>query len=170
MGRTPPPVAVRLLIDGNNLLHASDVFPTGSDRSTAAAQRALVVELSRGMSASEAAGCVVVFDGRPLGNVDAADSAGLKVLHPRKGHEADTLIESLLESAAEPTRLVMVSSDHRLQRAARHVGATAVDSEVYWREWKQRRSAAETVDEKPASPPSEEVQEWLEKFGPAGDE
>jgi predicted RNA-binding protein with PIN domain len=174
VGRTAPFVAVRLLIDGNNLLHASDVFPSGSDRSTAAAQRALVEVLRRGMSAAEAAGAVIVFDGRPLRPLLSSDDqqeAGLQVLHPRKGEEADTLIESLLEAVAEPTRLVVVSSDHRLQRAARHVGATAVDSEVYWRQWKQRqRSPSEpAIDEKPVTPPAEEVQEWLDRFGPAGE-
>jgi predicted RNA-binding protein with PIN domain len=160
------------LIDGNNLLHASDVFPSGSDRSTAAAQRALVEVLRRGLSAAAAAAAVIVFDGRPLSGLSGQPETGLQVLHPRKGEEADTLIESLLEVVAEPTRLVVVSSDHRLQRAARRIGATAVDSEVYWREWKARQRLSSDVvaeDEKPGTPPSEEVQEWLDWFGPAGD-
>jgi predicted RNA-binding protein with PIN domain len=159
------------LIDGNNLLHASDVFPSGRDRSTAAAQRELVKVLRRGLSAAEAATAVIVFDGRPLSGFAEQSEAGLQVLHPRMGEDADTLIESLLEAVAEPSRLVVVSSDHRLQRAARRIGATAIDSEVYWREWKARQRLPEAAnsDEKPETPPSEEVQEWLDRFGPTGD-
>jgi uncharacterized protein len=158
---------VRLLIDGNNLLHASDVFPSGNDRSTAAALQALVEVLVAGMTAAELSQTVIVCDG-PGVTVDA--QTGLQVLHPRRGHDADEILEAQIEAATEPTRLVVVSSDHRVQRAARRVGATAIDSEVYWRQWKERgRQHTAANEEKPANPESSEVQEWLERFGKDGD-
>lgn len=159
---------MQLLIDGNNLLHASDVFPAGTDRSEYAAQQALVTALEAGLSKSEARQTVIVFDGR--GAEERFPSDGIRVQHPRRGQEADDVIEQLLAQAAEPKRVLVVSSDHRVQRAARQVGASPIDSEVYWQQWKRARqkspaSPGSDADDKPAIPGENEVEQWLKMFG-----
>jgi predicted RNA-binding protein with PIN domain len=81
---------------------------------------------------------------------------------------ADDLLEELIAKNAEPKRLLVVSSDHRVQRAARQAGAEYIDSEVYWRQVRSRPAGAndrgETSADKPASPAAEEVADWLREF------
>jgi hypothetical protein len=47
---------------------------------------------------------------------------------PRKG-SADDVLEELIEAEADPRNLIVVSSDHRIQRAARRRKATYLDSQ-----------------------------------------
>ncbi len=161
---------MRLLIDGNNLLHASDIFPTGKDLSIAAAQQAFVAAILAAMTPAEAAATVIVFDG-PAAPSEALQASGLRVVHPRRGQDADEVMEGLLASPKEPSRLLVVSSDHRIQRAARQAGASYIDSEIYWRQWKQRQRAAlnSGIDEEKPPLAGDDVQGWLDLFRQAGE-
>jgi predicted RNA-binding protein with PIN domain len=154
---------VKLLIDGNNLLHASDVFPHGGDRSPAAAQHALVAALSAAWSASERKSAIIVFDGS--GGVSSTSSDGPQIYFPRRRQDADEVLEELLQAEREPQRLLVVSSDHRIQRAARQAGAKYLDSEDYWQRLRRVvASPSEETVEKPESPSEAEVQKWLKSF------
>jgi uncharacterized protein len=84
------------------------------------------------------------------------------------------MIEELLEQWKSPRSLVVVSSDHRVQRAARGRGATFIDSEVWYADLRKtrrkRKSNAEEVALKPTDKLSpDEVAHWLAAFsdGPA---
>ena len=163
---------MKLLIDGNNLLHASDVFPHGRDRSLGAAQRALVEALTAMWTASEQSTAVIVFDGSGgtkhgslATEIAAEQSDRPRILFPNRKQDADDVLEALLRAEREPTRLLVVSSDHRIQRAARQAGAKYIDSEDYWREVRRLPvDAPRVTDEKPATPDEGEVQAWLKTF------
>ena len=78
------------------------------------------------------------------------------------------MIEDLIEADRSPRTLIVVSSDHRLHRAARRRGATAVDSERWFADLRRGKEATKPVDgnAKPTSPFSPaEVQYWLTQFG-----
>jgi hypothetical protein len=88
------------------------------------------------------------------------------------------MIEDLLENFSAPRSLVVVSSDHRVQRAARHWGAKFIDSEQWYAETvatrRQRNTLADDAAAKPSGKPTpEELAHWLQEFGdpptPAGD-
>ncbi|HVA16906.1 MAG TPA: hypothetical protein VMV59_04235, partial [Candidatus Dormibacteraeota bacterium] len=68
-----------------------------------------------------------------------------------------------------PRQLLVVSSDHRLHRAARRRRAQAIDSDRWYAETVRRRRelqrASATRPSKPASAPAEdEVDYWLAQF------
>jgi hypothetical protein len=69
-----------------------------------------------------------------------------------------------------PRRLTVVSSDHRIQRAAKRRRARAVDSDVWYAEVlrarQQRQKTAAEDPERPAAPLLEEdVRFWMREFG-----
>jgi hypothetical protein len=78
------------------------------------------------------------------------------------------MIEELLEQHPSPRSLVVVSSDHRVQRAARRRGATYVDSARWYSELRASRrdeGLAETGRSKPSPEVTpEEVAYWLGEF------
>lgn len=85
--------------------------------------------------------------------------------------DADALIEYLILKESSPRKLTVVSSDHRLQRAAKRRRARAIDSDVWYAEMlRARRERQESSkDKKPDRPPvpllAEEVEYWLDQFG-----
>ena len=95
---------------------------------------------------------------------------GLSVRFAPRDSDADTLIEELIAADSAPRRLTVVSSDHRLQRAAHRRKAIAVDSDVWlaqlMREREERRHAQPEAVLKPEGPFSPgEVEFWLKQFG-----
>lgn len=57
---------------------------------------------------------------------------GLVILYAPKGTDADSEIERLLLKHSVPKRVLVVSSDHRLHKAAARRRARCVDSEEFW--------------------------------------
>jgi predicted RNA-binding protein with PIN domain len=160
-----------LIIDGYNLLHASGILgrgvgPGGLERSRAALLNFLVESLEP----SELAGAVVVFDAReaPPGLPRIVDHRGMRVQFAEPGGDADQVIEELIRAHSAPRRLVVVSSDHRLHRAARRRRAQPIDSDQWYADVVRRRidRMRRTRDaSKPMEPLSPgEVEFWLHKF------
>ena len=158
------------LIDGYNLLHASGVFggPPGPN-AFAQARRALLDALAELLAEREAARTTVIFDAAdaPRGLPAAGRHRGIYVRFARDHADADDLIEQLIVEHRDPRRLTVVSGDHRLHRAARQRGATAIDSDVWLREMKRRQETDATSGAaKPADAPSPaDVEFWLRQFG-----
>jgi uncharacterized protein len=163
-----------LIIDGYNLLNvvgiiATGIGPGGLER----ARLALLNFLAESLDAQEIPKTIVVFDSReaPWGLPRAVRHRGLAVQYASKYPDADCLIEELIRKESAPRRLTVVSSDHRLQRAARRRRARAVDSDVWYAEvLRSRRKRRDHSEEKtPARPPvpllPEDVEYWLEQFG-----
>jgi predicted RNA-binding protein with PIN domain len=126
-----------LLIDGYNLLHASGILgrgfgPGGLERS----RLALLNFVAESVPAQTLSGTTVVFDaaGAPPGLPHTLYHRGIAVRFARDYDSADALIEELILADAAPRRLTVVSSDHRLHRAARRRKAKAIDSDRWYAE------------------------------------
>lgn len=168
-----------LLIDGYNLLNAVGIVgrgvgPGGLERS----RLALLNFLVESLAAEEIPRTVVVFDARgaPPGLPGTMDHRGLTVRFAKGYEDADSLIEELIRSDSTPRKLVVVSSDHRLQRAAHRRRATGIDSDVWYGEVIQRRrerqqdAAAAGKNRPPLPPLAEDVDYWVRQFGGQGEQ
>jgi hypothetical protein len=94
----------------------------------------------------------------------------LRILFAHDHDEADDLIEELIRADHVPQKLTVVSSDHRIQRAANRRRAFSIDSDRwYWqiRERQHQTRIDENVEEqeKPdMRPADEELAVWLTAF------
>ena len=167
-----------LLIDGYNLLHATDIFGEGSGPGGFQRSReALLAFIAASLKESERAQTTIVFDAAdaPPGLPSQYSVEGMSVRYARDYPDADTLIEELIEEHTSPRGLLVVSSDHRVQRAARRRGSKYVDSEHWYaQQWQRRvelrRQQQKSVPEKPMGQlSSAEIAYWVEQFD-LGDE
>src|SRR5215475_9027209 len=114
-----------LLIDGYNLLNVTGIF--GGDGPGTALHRtrlAFLNFLAGSFTKRERTGTTIVFDaaGAPPGLPASIKHEEMTIHFARRQSNADEMIEELLEDWRSPRSLVVVSSDHRVQRAARHCG------------------------------------------------
>ena len=140
--RTPP---VLLLIDGYNLLNCSGIFPPrNASGSLASAREALLAFLARSLDTRLRTRTVIVFDAAmaPPGLPREMEWDGIAVRFAPRKSTADELLEELIAAAADPRHLLVVSSDHRVQRAARQQGAQYIDSEKWYAELAAQAQAA----------------------------
>lgn len=153
---------MRILIDGYNLLHASTVTPTAASQGTLDETRnALLDFLLDHLPPGMAPQTVVVFDqGSERGLAATRDHGQLTVMFAVNHPEADDLIEELIQTNSTPRRLTVVSSDHRIHRAAKRRKARAVDSDVWLQEIQRKANASGPRPEGPV--PVDD--DWLEKF------
>ena len=168
-----------ILIDGYNLLHAAGIIPAGSEQgSLASARRGLFDFLVRGLTADERQQTTVVFDARraPPGLPREMTLRGLRILFAHDHDEADDLIEVLIRAEHVPRNLVVVSSDHRIQRAAKRRRAKSIDSDRWYWQMRERRDHEQTdldvsaEQGKPDAPlTDEELAIWLAAFGDMDD-
>jgi predicted RNA-binding protein with PIN domain len=163
-----------LIIDGYNLLHASGIIGGGKGPGSLERSRgALLNFLVESLSDRELPTAIIVFDAAqaPPGLPRITSHRGLAVQFASPHHaDADELIEELIRADASPRRLVVVSSDHRLHRAANRRKATAIDSDKWFAERLRARlgqhRGATAEAPKPAGPLSSyEVARWLRDFG-----
>jgi predicted RNA-binding protein with PIN domain len=161
-----------LIIDGYNLLHAANLVgrgggPGGLERS----RQALLDFLVASLDPAELKHTAVVFDAArpPRGLPRVSEYQGIAVHFASAYDDADALIEELIQADTTPRRLTVVSSDHRLHKAARRRKARAVDSDRWYQEVLRRRSAAakaRPAPKKPDRPLSpDEVQQWMNEMG-----
>jgi predicted RNA-binding protein with PIN domain len=162
-----------LLIDGYNLLHVTDIFgAVGPGTDLHRTRLALLKFLSAAISKRERSQTTIVFDasGAPPGLPRTIYHDGMTV-HFARQSDADEMIEDLLEEWRAPKSLVVVSSDHRVQRAARSHGATFVDSGEWYAERRAMVRNAKSDDGtagKPGAPLApDELKYWLGEFGEA---
>lgn len=162
---------MRLLIDGYNLLFASGILrersgPGGLER----ARRALVNFLAESLEAPQISRTTVVFDaGNAPPEADHVRSVqGIRLLFARNHENADALIEELIEMESAPKQLTVISSDRRIQRAARKRRAKFVDSDRWYasilaaRRERLLSTDSEAMDNQALS--TESVQYWLDVF------
>ncbi len=161
-----------LLIDGYNLLHVSGVFGQGTALTELHRSReALLAFLAASLEPVERAHTTIVFDaaGAPPGLPQSYPYEGINVQFARDPGNADELLERIIAAHDTPRKLVVVSGDHRVQRAARRRRATAVDSDRWWADLcaERRRKGAElpTPPQKPTGNLSAgEVDYWVSQF------
>jgi hypothetical protein len=133
---------------------------------------ALLNFLAESLNPREISQTTVVFDAKdaPWGAKNMMEHRGISVQFASRYPDADCLIEELIGQDFSPRRLTVVSSDHRLQRAARRRRAKAVDSDVWYKELVQKRIARhQTESTAPERPPvpllAEDVEYWVRQFG-----
>jgi predicted RNA-binding protein with PIN domain len=164
-----------LLIDGYNVLYVVGILGEGQGPGSLERSRlALLNFLVESLDPEELTRTVVVFDAHnpPPGLPRESHHRGLSVRFAAKEDDADTLIEELILADSSPRQLTVVSSDHRIQRAAHRRRARAVDSDVWYGEVihqrRQRREAAALGPERPNVPLlAEDVDYWVRQFGGA---
>lgn len=124
-----------LMIDGYNLLHVSGVFGTGTALTELHRSReALLAFLATALESAQRKQSTIVFDaaGAPPGLPDTFAYEGITVRFAREPGNADAMLEDLIAEHKSPRTLIVVSGDHRVQRAARRRRAKAVDSDRWW--------------------------------------
>jgi predicted RNA-binding protein with PIN domain len=162
-----------LLIDGYNLLNVTGIFAqAGPGTELHRTRVALLNFLSASIDQRERKVTTIVFDaaGAPPGLPRTIKHDGITVHFAQRHSDADEMIEELLEQHREPRSLLVVSSDHRVQRAARHVGASFLDSEEWYSQrlalCRERRATADDAVAKPTGDlTSDELNYWLREFG-----
>ena len=146
------------IVDGNNLL-GSWGGPRGEDDRRAEVVRRLAAFCrARGVKAT------VVFDGHPLRPEMAAQELGALTLRvPPPGGDADTVIRELVERAARPSELVVVTSDKALYSYVKTLGAAVMRVHEWNALERQLGSRVPSGSEKPER--EDDVEGWLRKFG-----
>jgi len=163
-----------LIIDGYNLLHATNILGRGGGPGAFERSRtALLNVLAQSIPPEEIPRTTIVFDAKdpPWGLARQIVHQGITVHFASKHEDADSLIEELILADSAPKRLTVVSSDHRLHHAAKRRKATPVDSDRWFAELMRNRKIDREVvaGEPPAKPEgpytSGEIEFWLREFG-----
>ena len=157
-----------LLIDGYNLLHAAGLAQESyGPGDLEACRNRLLRQLSLRLDGAVVTRTTVVFDA--FASEDGSDLQqtrhDLKVVFAPPGTDADSEIERTIVRHDAPRQLLVVSSDHRLHRAARRRKCQAVDSEPFW-ESLQDMDSSESIR---SSPAQQNTAFWLREFGTGED-
>ena len=148
------------LIDGNNLLGSWGGPAVPGDGRSEVLRR--VAAFCRGKGAQ----AVLVFDGAPFRpELGGQELGAVSVRFPAAGRDADSLIREIVDGAARPGELVVVTSDKPLYSYARTRGARVLRAH----EWnalargaKPRGTRGAARDEKPER--ETDVEGWLKRF------
>ncbi|MFQ5731979.1 MAG: NYN domain-containing protein [Planctomycetaceae bacterium] len=166
-----------LLIDGYNLMHAVGLFQRAYGPGEFEKRRnRFLRQLASHLSERERPRTTVVFDGTAGRNrdIDRESFEGMTVLYSAAQTEADDLLEDLIAGHSAPRQILLVSSDHRLQKAARRRRGQFVDSEDFADRLERRAERDSDTDATDSGPsaeklsglqPGEELQHWLKEFG-----
>jgi predicted RNA-binding protein with PIN domain len=161
-----------LLIDGYNLLHVTAIVGHGGLRGS---REGLLRFLASAIEPRERLQTTIVFDAAEAPpNLPRTIVFEEMTIHFSSEYDnADELIEELIEAHSVPKSLLVVSSDHRLQRAARRRKAPFVDSDVWFADALRRRAANRRPTPIVARPTgnlsTEEIDYWLSEFGDVGE-
>jgi len=163
-----------ILIDGYNLLYAAQIVgPGAGPGSFHRARLALLAFVAEMVQPDELPHTTVVFDAAnaPPGLPRTVRYHGVTAHFASDHDSADALLEELIEQQTAPRRLTVVSSDHRVQRAARRRRASFIDSDQWYAQVidrrRQRDTAADAQEVKPRAPLTPAaVRHWLDAFGP----
>lgn len=162
-----------LLIDGYNLLHQAGIFGRGrGGGSLQRSREALLRFLAASISPEELSRTTIVFDASqaPPGLPRTVTFEAMTVRYASDYEDADALIEELIAADHSPRSLLVVSSDHRLQRAARKRKAVFMDSDRWYaelvrsRQQDRERSLKPTALKPTGKLSAAEVKYWLDQF------
>jgi uncharacterized protein len=158
-----------LLVDGYNLMHAAGLARASYGPGDLARKRhELLVKLARRLTVEERKRCTIVFDAMdaPKNSTRRFRHDELVILFAEPGHDADGVIESLIQQHSAPRHLTVVSSDHRLQTAIRKRRGNSLDSETFLKQiespHRQISDAKRTNNCTPDTAAG--VEFWMEEF------
>jgi predicted RNA-binding protein with PIN domain len=165
-GETIDSLAMPVLVDGYNLLHATRQYEEVADWGRQQLCRLLIEWAQRKREE-----VVLVFDGvAPSGALaEQLHGKGIGVIYSGGSRSADALIAEMIEASTAPRRLLVVSSDRQVQRAARRRRCRRVGSPVFLAGVVKalsgrRASAAEPAEKREGTAP-QDVDRWLRQFG-----
>ena len=174
MNRSNPPAhnAPLFLIDGYNLWWNTGEFgPDNDDGTLQGARDSLTNWLITTLPANLRKKTVLVFDAKnPPPNRGFLFDRGGITIHFAVGYpDADTLMEEYIRIHHAPRNLTVVTSDHRIQRAAKRKRATAMDADRWARHIQHQFQATNGKQANKGKPnPSlsdHEVLGWMKGFG-----
>ena len=154
-----------IIIDGHNLLHA--ILKIEEDPK-AVSDIELCRVISSYLNQTNQAG-EIVFDGRGPRDKDVFERVdGIEVTFSGIRNDTDTIIEEKIKTNTAPKRLIIVSSDRRLRKAARSRKAIAVKSEDFWIKV-QKQLSRKRPQKEPAAKrrglSDSETKQWMKIFG-----
>jgi len=158
---------VPVLIDGNNLLHAARRAQTSS----LLIGRSMLCQAIGRWAQRRSERVHIVFDGPapPPGMAAQVAHQAIQVSYSGVGVSADEALMRLLETDSAARRLIVVSSDRQIQRAAQRRRARPLDAETFWlrvqRDLARPRPVRKEPREKEAGLSPEATDEWLKEFG-----
>lgn len=169
-----------LLIDGYNLMHAWGLARQRYGPGDLQRYRERFLrELAGQLPEDDRQRTTIVFDAGDEAPTDVTADQQFEcmlVIYALRDHDADTRIEKLIAGHSAPRQVRVVSSDRRLQVAARRRRGQFVTSEDFMAELAREPSKAvdqEVPRELEAKSTGEiteaEMAEWLEIFGDADD-
>ncbi|MCA9062413.1 MAG: NYN domain-containing protein [Planctomycetaceae bacterium] len=126
-----------LIIDGYNLMHAAGYArPRYGPGDLEQQRNRFVRHLLSLVRPDLLADLTVVFDAFASSGDQktALHDTAATVVFAAPGTDADSDIEERLAGHSSPRQVVVVSSDHRIQKAAHRRRAKCVDSEVFWKQ------------------------------------
>ncbi len=126
---------VYLMIDGYNLMHVTRFKPISNEMGELRRCReGLLSLLAEQLPASQFRKITVVFDSNqaPKNLPDHQQWRHIDIIFARNENSADDLIANLVQSHPHPRKLIVISSDHRVQNAATRRKATTLDSDTWF--------------------------------------
>jgi predicted RNA-binding protein with PIN domain len=155
---------VPYLIDGNNLLGSWGGPAVPGDG------RAEVVRRVAAFCRAKGASAVLVFDGAPFRpDLGSQELGPLSLRFAPEGGDADSVIRDIVDRAARPGEITVVTSDKALYSYARTRGAAVLRAH----EWntlargaapRRRRSATPTQTSSDKPERETDVEGWLKRF------
>ncbi|TWT43646.1 YacP-like NYN domain protein [Phycisphaerae bacterium RAS1] len=158
-----------VLIDGNNLLHSA----VAADPERPAGRYTLCQTLQRWAQRYKQR-VQIIFDGPAPPREFLEQLGGSDVLYIRFSGSttADAVIAEVLERDSAARRLLVVSSDHEIMRAAKRRRATPVCAPDFWdrvlRDLEKPRRQSDEPEEKRSGLGNEAGDDWLREFGLPG--
>ncbi|MCC7203616.1 MAG: NYN domain-containing protein [Phycisphaeraceae bacterium] len=151
-----------LLIDGYNLLHAT-MPPSLAGLDEEGLCRLLARSPWRGQSIR------VVCDGVPKPDTPSASPVPeVDLIYSGRKRSADDLIIQFIDADTAPRRLLVVSDDHQIQKAARRRRASPVPCAAFVHQLSTLSATKPSLEleaDRPTDLDAGEVRQWLKEFG-----
>ena len=157
------------LIDGYNLIFECGLQPasTASDMLEKSRNR-LIDEIARYAGIEVAKRTTIVFDAAqrpPLAKTNRYRLKNVLVLYSDEFEDADSLIEHLISRHTTPKKLTVVSSDHRLHKAALRRKSKPIDSEKWYDQLLSGKLVSKTSVVKLPPPVGLDEIDWHHELG-----
>lgn len=165
-GHIGPPLPLTMfIIDGHNLLYA---IPKIDESLALISDLQLCRIVSNYLTQTRDNG-EIIFDGTGPPDKSGYDNMSkLEISFAGLGTDTDTVIEDKIRVSTAPKRLIIVSSDRRLRKAARTRKATSIKSEEFWNNLSKQLSRKKPKKEPGAKRyglSESETEQWLDYFG-----
>ena len=137
----------RVIVDGYNVINSDEALSRLQQQSLDAARHGLIIRLCQAQRLRYDE-VTVVFDGwrTGAGHQSTARMHGVRVVFSPRGERADEVIKRLVQTASDPSAVVVVSNDRELRVQCDQGGAQGSGSENLMRQ--------ATPARRPRQPPS----------------